>query len=82
MEPNVLLSICLLLFGAIVTLVIGIVMIEKDHGWGGYSTRILICVVMGTLGVFIVTFTGFKEAVTPAFTLLGGFGGYLIARKE
>jgi 4-amino-4-deoxy-L-arabinose transferase-like glycosyltransferase len=81
MPVFLLLPLSVLIFGVIILVA---VIWTKQPGWGQESTRLVGLIVVVILAVFLVVVSAnqdiTKDALTPAFALLGAAAGYLFGK--
>jgi hypothetical protein len=66
-------------FGVICLLTLYCIMRMREHGWGEYSTRIIILIMVLTLGGVIVSSPTSPEKSGQLLTLCGFIVGYVLA---
>jgi hypothetical protein len=76
------LPLSVLVFGAIALIA---VVSTKATGWGEHSVRMVGLLLVVVMAVFLVVAAGAnsgitKDAITPAFALLGAAAGYLFGK--
>jgi len=77
-QPQITLSIAVLIFGLLLVAAEIVVMLKRQRGWGPSSTQIVGLTLVVTAGLFLVV-AGYSPAqIAPMIGLLGTIAGYLL----
>jgi hypothetical protein len=81
-EPEIYLSIAVLAFGLILTILECIIIIKKDMGWNVDSIRIVGITLVVTAGLFLIPASYSNDQIAPLIGLLGTIVGYLLGKSS
>lgn len=81
-EPEIYLSIAVLIFGLILTILECIIIIKMNMGWNVDSIRIVGITLVVTAGLFLIPASYNNEQIAPLVGLLGTIVGYLLGKSS
>lgn len=81
-EPEIYLSIAVLIFGLILTILECIIIIKMNMGWNVDSIRIVGITLVVTAGLFLIPASYSNDQIAPLVGLLGTIVGYLLGKSS
>lgn len=76
------LGIAVLSFGLIIILMIGLVLLKRQRGFGNMTVKLIGLTIIITASIFLIV-TGYSEnQIAPVIGLLGTIAGYLLGSSD